>query len=134
MNPKNTERYIIAYKMRVDGQLYKAIGYELGVSTSRARDMVMSEQQRLDKEKHGQELQTRLARMRADAAAGHDFTIDELPWTMRTWHVLQRHGITTVQRLVSTSAQSLYHLPGMGIESLDEIKTVLEPIGLYLRW
>lgn len=48
-------------------------------------------------------------------------TLEELDLSVRTYHLLRKNGITTVEELVDKNEHELAALRGMGRKSLDEI-------------
>jgi DNA-directed RNA polymerase subunit alpha len=55
-------------------------------------------------------------------------TLEELDLSVRTYHLLRKNGITTVEELVDKNEHELAALRGMGRKSLDEIIRVREHI------
>lgn len=60
-------------------------------------------------------------------------SIDDLDLTVRSYNCLKREGVETVRDLVKLSEQDLTNIRNFGVKSIEEIKDVLDDLGLSLR-
>ena len=59
--------------------------------------------------------------------------LEELGLSVRTFHVLKRSGINTIEELTQKSQNEVIRIRGMGSRSYNEIVEALEARGLQLR-
>lgn len=60
-------------------------------------------------------------------------SIDDLDLTVRSYNCLKREGIDTVRDLVKLTETDLTNIRNFGVKSIEEIKDVLQELGLSLR-
>ena len=63
--------------------------------------------------------------------AGTD--IEDLKLSVRTWRLLKREGIDTIEQLIKKTPNEITRVRGMGSRSYNEIIDALEARGLELR-
>ncbi|MCX8125815.1 MAG: DNA-directed RNA polymerase subunit alpha, partial [Dehalococcoidia bacterium] len=60
----------------------------------------------------------------------YDMPLEQLNLSTRTYNSLRRAGISTLGELLERSQRGLPTLPGFGVKSQEEVKTVIENMGL----
>lgn len=60
-------------------------------------------------------------------------SIDDLDLTVRSYNCLKREGVETVRDLVKLTEADLTNIRNFGVKSIEEIKDVLQELGLSLR-
>lgn len=59
--------------------------------------------------------------------------LEDLELSVRTYHILKRSGIDTIEQLVQKTRKEVASVRGMGSRSFNEIVRALETIGTRLR-
>lgn len=58
--------------------------------------------------------------------------LEDLELSVRTYHILKRAGIDTIEQLVKKSPEEVAVIRGMGRRSYEEIENALQTIGMQL--
>ena len=59
--------------------------------------------------------------------------LEDLKLSVRTWRLLKREGIDTIEQLIKKTPNEITRIRGMGARSYNEIIDALEARGLELR-
>ena len=70
---------------------------------------------------------------RINTEAEKETSLEALELSVRTFHILKRDGIDTIEQLVQKSPNEIIKTRGMGSRSYNEIIEKLEARGLQLR-
>lgn len=128
---KPRSQSVLKWWLGIDGpeKTLSAIGRDLGVSTSRAREIKEDAMRRLVLQRDAGIL---IESLRGREGAVLERPISTFELSTRLVNCLERGGISTVRGLVETSEPRLLLMKNFGRKSLKEVTSLLTSLGLSL--
>lgn len=122
-----TDKQTKAYKLRIAGKSFRDIGIELGVSPTRAQQIVRRYERWLKLFEGGTK---QLMKLSGEEALR--YPVIYLPISPRAFNALRNEDIQTIGELVERTEKQLLSIRHFGLTSLIEVRTILARLGLRL--
>ena len=135
MTPVNRSELLeYAWQLRLAGMTVKDIAGKLAERfPGYGKTSTLAVQQLLKRRQKLAEYEQRLAALsRLDKASLESWAVEDLPIDLRARKTLRRGGFLTVGNLIQSSKEKLLKTKGVGCKSFNEVKDLLERLGVRL--